>query len=463
MSAATVEFDVPTDIQEAAATAARTIREWPAGESIRLAKRTSNLFRSRADVAHRLDLDAFNGVFSIDPQARTAVVGGLTTYEDLVAATLPYGLVPLCVPQLRTITLGGAVTGLGIEAASFRNGLPHESVRAMDVLTGAGEVVRADPEGPHRDLFYGFANSYGTLGYALLLEIELEPVTAQMTLRHSSFGDTTDMAAAITRIVSDRSWDGDRVDYLDGTVFSGQEMYLTTARYADDLGECSDYTGMDIYYRSIQQRRTDRLSTLDYLWRWDTDWFWCSRAMGVQKPAIRRLWPKSRLRSDVYWKIVAFERRHDITNRIAARRGRPLREAVVQDVEVPVTALADFMSFFHRDVEIEPVWVCPLRQRDPSVVWPLYQFDPDQTYVNVGFWSTVALPPGADPAAGDINRAIERTVTELGGRKSLYSTSYYDKDEFYDIYGGAAYWRLKGRYDPDRRLLDLYDKCVRSS
>ena len=88
MSAATVEFDVPTDIQEAAATAARTIREWPAGESIRLAKRTSNLFRSRADVAHRLDLDAFNGVFSIDPQARTAVVGGLTTYENLVAATL---------------------------------------------------------------------------------------------------------------------------------------------------------------------------------------------------------------------------------------------------------------------------------------------------------------------------------------------------------------------------------------
>ena len=43
-----------------------------------------------------------------------------------------------------------------------------------------------------------------------------------------------------------------------------------------------DHTGMDIYYRSIQQRRTDRLSTLDYLWRWDTDWFWCSRAMGCR-------------------------------------------------------------------------------------------------------------------------------------------------------------------------------------
>ena len=46
----------------------------------------------------------------------------MTTYEDLVDATLPHGLMPLVVPQLKTITLGGAVTGLGIESTSFRNG-----------------------------------------------------------------------------------------------------------------------------------------------------------------------------------------------------------------------------------------------------------------------------------------------------------------------------------------------------
>ena len=36
----------------------------------------------------------------------------MCTYEDLVDATLPYGLAPLVVPQLKTITLGGAVTAL---------------------------------------------------------------------------------------------------------------------------------------------------------------------------------------------------------------------------------------------------------------------------------------------------------------------------------------------------------------
>ena len=60
----------------------------------------------------RLDVTAFDGVLHVDPDTNTAEVLGMTTYEHLVQATLPYGLMPLCVPQLKTITLGGAVTGL---------------------------------------------------------------------------------------------------------------------------------------------------------------------------------------------------------------------------------------------------------------------------------------------------------------------------------------------------------------
>ena len=96
---------------------------------------------------------------------------------------------PLVVPQLKTITLGGAVTGLGIESSSFRNGLPHESVLEMDILTGAGEIVTCAPDGPHADLFAAFPNSYGSLGYAVRLRIELEPVSPYVALRHVRFDD----------------------------------------------------------------------------------------------------------------------------------------------------------------------------------------------------------------------------------------------------------------------------------
>ena len=121
-------------------------RSIPATAAVRLAKPTSNLFRARAKRdAPGLDISGLTNVIGVDPDARTADVAGMCTYEDLVAATLPYGLSPLVVPQLKTITLGGAVTGLGIESASFRNGLPHESVLEMDILTGTGELLTASP------------------------------------------------------------------------------------------------------------------------------------------------------------------------------------------------------------------------------------------------------------------------------------------------------------------------------
>jgi FAD/FMN-containing dehydrogenase len=131
---------------------------------------------------------------------------------------------------------------------------------------------------------------------------------------------------------------------------------------------------------------------------------------------------------------------------------------VIQDVEVPVTRLGEFVAFLDERTGIQPVWMCPLRQRDPSAVWDLYALDPETLYVNVGFWSTAPLPSGETD--GFHNRAIEEKVRELGGRKSLYSTAFYPEDEFWQTYGGAAYELLKKTYDPDGRLLNLYEKTV---
>ena len=430
-------------------------RAIPAGSPVRLAKPTSNLFRSRAAAGPGLDVSGLTGVLQVDPASRTADVAGMCTYENLVAATLPHGLTPLVVPQLKTITLGGAVSGLGIEAASFRNGLPHESVLELDVLTGAGEIVTAIPGD---ELFAGFPNSYGTLGYATRLRIELEPVRSHVALRHVRFNDLDELCAAVARIMATRRWNGEHVDYLDGLLFSRTEAYLTLGAQTDHGKAASDYTGMQIYYRSIQQRPRDVLRTHDYLWRWDTDWFWCSGAFGVQHPAIRRLWPARLRRSDVYWKIVALANRVDAENRWEVWRGRPRRERVIQDVEIPLERTAEFLRWFIEHVGIEPVWLCPLRLRGERD-WPLYPLEPGRNYVNVGFWSSVPIAPGG--TGSETNRAIEKQVAAVGGHKSLYSDSFYSREEFDARYGGEHYAALKQRYDPDQRLLDLYAKAVR--
>ena len=433
----------------------------PADAPVRLGKATSNLFRTRTDAPQtRLDVSAFAGVLAVDPVARTADVLGMTTYEQLVDATLAHGLLPLVVPQLKTITIGGAVVGLGIESSSFRNGTPHESVLEVDVLTGAGELLPVTPDGPHAALFRGLPNSCGTLGYVLRLRIELEPVQPYVHLRHVACGSVDEAAALLSAVCAERVHDGEQVDVVDAVWFGPADVRVTLGSWADAAPHLSDYTGQSVYYRSLQARAEDWLTVRDYLWRWDTDWFWCSRAFGAQRPAVRRLWPRRWLRSDVYWRIVAFERRHQWKARWDERRGRPPREDVVQDVEVPVEQLGDFLSAFAREVPVEPVWLCPLQQRRPGPPWPLYPLTPGRLYVNVGFWSSVALEPGEAPDAH--NRLVERLVGELGGHKSLYSTSGYGREEFDRLYGGDAYAALKQAYDPAGRLLDLYDTSVRN-
>ena len=434
----------------------------PPGVPVRLAKRTSNLFRQRAaTTTPGLDVKAFDGVLSVDASARTADVQGMTTYEHLVAATLPYGLMPKVVPQLKTITLGGAVTGLGIESTSFRNGLPHESVLEAEVLTGDGRIVVATPGGDHDALFRALPNSYGTLGYVLRLTIELEPTKPYVSLRHVAFPTAAAAAAAIATITASSSYDGIRVDFCDGTVFAPDEIYLTLGEFTDTAPYgVSDYTGRRIYYRSIRERHIDTLTVHDYLWRWDADWFWCSGAFGVQNRFVRPLLPKRLLRSDTYWKVMAFESKHRWWERYERRRGRPERERVIQDIEVPLSQVEPYLAWFDREIGMRPVWLCPLAPRDPSIVWPLYEMDHSEPWVNVGFWGTVALPEGQSD--GHHNRLVETEVERLGGRKSLYSSAFYAPDDFWRIYNGAAYDVVKKEYDPDRRLLDLYEKTVRA-
>lgn len=451
--------DIPTSHTLGVQRLLDSYRNIPADESVRLAKPTSNLFRARAKrQAPGLDTSGLVNVIAIDPENRTADVDGMCTYEALVAATLPYGLAPLVVPQLKTITLGGAVSGLGIESASFRNGLPHESVLEMDVLTGAGELLTVSRD-RHEDLFHAFPNSYGTLGYATRLKIELEAVKPFVALRHIRFDSLDELVSTMDRIIDTGGLEGVPVDYLDGVVFSPRESYLCVGIATDSPGAVSDYTGQQIYYRSIRHAhgiKDDRLTIHDYLWRWDTDWFWCSRAFGAQRPLVRRWWPRRYRRSSVYSKLIAYDQRFAIADRIEKRNHRPPRERVVQDIEVPLERCGEFLDWFFAHVAIEPVWLCPLRLRGDEE-WPLYPIRPNRTYVNVGFWSSV--PAGA--TEGATNRLIEAKVSELDGHKSLYSDSYYTAAEFDDLYGGETYRRIKKTYDPDSRLLDLYAKAVR--
>jgi len=420
---------------------------------VRLAKDISNLFRGRRrPPAQRLDVRAFNEVLSVDPAAGMVDTGGMTTYEALTAACLAKNVMPAVVPQLKSITIGGACAGLGIEATSFRYGLAHETVEEMEVMTAAGDIVTVTPTNEHSDLFFSLPNSFGTLGYALRIKARVIPVKPYVEVRHIRYSNPEEFFRELEAYCARPD-----VDFVDGVVFKPGVHYLNIGRFVDAAPYVSDYTYLDIYYRSIEQREIDYLTTHDYIWRWDTDWFWCSRMLYAQNPVIRRLLGKKRLNSIFYKKITDWAPGFGIRRAYRQLFGIH-QETIIQDVDVTIDKGPAFLDFFQKKVGLEPVWICPFKSPDPARRYSLWPIDPKALYVNFGFWDSKIFREPHPP--GYFNRLIERKLAELGGIKSLYSDSYFTPEEFWARYNKPAYDRLKARYDPKGRLSDLYKKCV---
>jgi FAD/FMN-containing dehydrogenase len=425
----------------------------PAGEEagpVGLAKETSNLFRDReAAPRRRLDVREFNQVLSVEGGVLEAE--GMITYEDLTRECLRHGVMPAVVPQLKTITLGGAVAGVGIESSSHRYGLVHDTVLELDVLLGDGRVLTCTPQNQHADLFFGFPNSYGTLGYALRIKARAVPVKPYVHLTHVRFGEAQAFFAELGARL--RAQDA---DFVDGTVFSPDEMYLTLGRFAERAPYASDYTYQRIYYRSIREKREDYLSIHDYIWRWDTDWFWCSKNVLAQNPFIRRLYGRERLGSRTYTKIMRWNSRVGLTKKIERAFGLNA-ESVIQDVDIPLERAPEFLAFYAEQIALWPQWICPIGPQTDSGRFSLYPVK-DGGYVNFGFWDVKRTREAHAP--GHFNRLIERKVMELGGIKSLYSDSFFTPEEFARAYSGDAYAALKRKYDPQGVFPALYEKCV---
>jgi FAD/FMN-containing dehydrogenase len=394
---------------------------------------------------------AFNQVLRVDAAAGSVDTEGMITYEDLARECLAHGVMPAVVPQLKTITLGGAVAGVGIESSSHRYGLVHDTMLELDVLLGDGRVVTCTAQNEHSDLFFGFPNSYGTLGYALRVKAKAVPVKRYVRLEHLPFQSADKFFAAL----GERLRAGE-ADFVDGTVFSPREMYITLGRFAETAPYTSDYTYEHIYYRSIAAKREDYLTVADYIWRWDTDWFWCSKNVLAQNPLIRRLYGRERLGSRTYTKIMRWNSRVGITRKLERVIGLH-SESVIQDVDIPLGRAAEFLAFYAEHIALWPQWICPIGPQAHSGRFSLYPVRGDW-YINFGFWD-VKRTREPHPA-GHFNRLIERKVAELGGIKSLYSDSYFTPEEFQRRYGGEAYRVLKAKYDPQGAFPQLYEKCV---
>jgi FAD/FMN-containing dehydrogenase len=111
----------------------------------------------------------------IDPAARRARVEAGVLWIEVVEAAAKHGLAALAgsSPDVGVVgyTLGGGMSWL-----SRRYGLAANNVRAVEVVTADGELVRADHES-HADLFWALRGGGGSFGVVTALEFDLYPIS----------------------------------------------------------------------------------------------------------------------------------------------------------------------------------------------------------------------------------------------------------------------------------------------
>jgi FAD/FMN-containing dehydrogenase len=419
-----------------------------------LRKRTSsNLFRYAPSTrsASRLDLSDFRHCLYLDRDSRTLDVEGLATFESIVDFTLAQGFVPQITPELKHITIGGATVGIGIESNCYRYGFVHDSLLEAEVLLPGGRIVLCRPDNEHADLFHALPNSYGTLGYILRARMRLMPARSHVHLATARYVDI-DVFLDAMRAATSRP----DIDFVEGLLLDERTLYLTLSRFVDNPPRTDDILRRNIFYKLIQERPDVYLTTRDYLFRYDPEWFWNIPESWPYR-LFRRYAPRALRSSGFYKRYTGWKRR--VRERLPDRREED-EEPLIQDWEVPWEEAAEFTRFALREVDIrgKPWVVTPIRTpRSPTI----YPVRPDTLYYNLGCYCQVKKQPQKGPFW--YTRIMDEQCFERGGLKMLYSSHFLSREEFDRVYNGEAYRRIKRKYDPENRFGDLHDKSSMSA
>ena len=434
-----------------AAVAARLAELAAAGEPVHIAKGgVHHVVPLPGDARFRtrpVDVSSLRHILEVDVAGRRCVAEPGVTFAELVAATLPHGLIPTVVPELEGITLGGAVAGCSVESMSYRYGGFHDSCTEYEIVTGAGDIRRVTPESD-RETFHMIHGSYGTLAILTCLRFRLVPAKPFVHLRYLRFDDFAAFEAEMRARCSAGPGDGD--DFIDGIVHAPDRLVLCVGRFVDQAPYTSSYRWLDIYYKSTARRDEDYLTTPDYLFRYDTECHWLTRTVPpLEWKPVRFLVGKAVLGSTnlIRW-----------SGRLAPLLGMKKRPDVVVDVFIPARRFADFFSWYERDFRFWPLWVVPYKIETP---YPWIS-DGHAARMNDTLMIDCAVYGKKNGERGvDFSQVLEDKTHELGGIKTLISRNHYTRERFWEIYAEERYARVKGRLDPRGVFKNIFDKFSR--
>lgn len=388
----------------------------------------------RAD--DKVDLTDLNEILELVPERRLCVAEAGVTFDRLVDATLPRGLMPTVVPELRTITVGGAVAGCSIESGSFQYGGFHDGCLRYEVITARGDVLEVTPDDADPDdrlLFQMLHGTFGTLGILSALTFRLVPAKPFVKVVYETYATIAAFQAGIRRHFERRD-----VDFMDGFAHGPSCYVLNAGTFVDAAPYTHRYDWMKVYYQSTATRAEDYLRTKDYFFRYDR--------------GVTNVHPRSALGRLVLGKLFGSSQVLRLAERLPWLL--PSRPEVTIDLFLPFSRVEPFLRWFDGEFHFFPLWCVPYRRvRDYEWLDPrFYAGMSDDLFLDLAVY-------GMKQRAGSNDyRVLEEKLLELGGLKTLISHNHFTEDEFWSVWNRANFDRVKARTDPDNLFRNLYEK-----
>ncbi|NRD60273.1 FAD-binding oxidoreductase [Corallococcus exiguus] len=386
----------------------------------------------------KVDLGDLDAILDIDPVGMTCTAEPAATFDAVVRATLPHGLVPFIVPEHKTITLGGAIAGCSIESMSFRQGGFHDTCLEYEVITAKGDVLRCSPK-EEPLLFQMMHGSFGTLGILSKVRFKLTRAAPYVRVTNETHSTLESFQQGIWHHFQEPG-----ADYLDGQIFSPTKHVLCVGHFVDRAPYVSRYEWLTAYCETIPRRSEDYLTTYDYLFRYNR--------------GVTHARPQNLLARALFGKFIHSDSVLRTANRftqLLPKKDPP----VIVDVFIPFSRSADFMDWYHREMRHYPVWCVPFRRtRDYEWLTPQWWAGMnDPLFLDLAVYG-MPQPPGRN-----VYKELEDELQRVNGTKTLISYNYYDEATFWSIWNRETYQAVKQRTDPDNLFRDLYVKTCKAA
>ena len=421
------------------------------GQSFRIFHGSTNSTRP-IQVGRVVDISALSNVLKVDSSSRTAVVEPNVPMDKLVQATLSQGMIPPIIMEFPGITVGGGYAGSAGESSSFKYGYFDQTIKSVEMVLANGKVVTAS-ESENADLFKGAAGSLGSLGITTKLVVELLPAKRFVKLVYRPYTNIHDTIIALRKATEDS-----RNDYVDGILFSKSHGVLMTGELTDEIpdsekpqkfsGAWDPWFYLHVKSKPLERPSIEYIPLAEYLFRYDRGGFWVAfHAFNYFMVPFNRF---------TRWFLNDFMHTRMMYR---ALHGSDLSfRYMVQDLSLPYDTVEEFIDYTTHTLGIWPLWLCPLRAIDPPTFHP-WTSDPKQgnsaqPMLNIGLWGVASANREEFVRQ---NRDVERRLTELGGRKVLYSHVYYPEQDFWQLYDQKWYKELRNKYEATT-LPTVYDK-----